>query len=98
MHPTETQNLFCPDDVKGHPYSVEVEMLLGGIARAMFEDGTMQFMDQDTEPSTAFSPRLDPEALEAFCREHIDKYREHHDLHRQSIADYATPAIDQFWS
>jgi len=79
MHPTETQNLFCPDAVKGHPYSVEVELLLGGIARSMFKDGTMQFMDQDTGPSTAFSPRLE---LEAFCREHIDRYREHHDLYR----------------
>jgi len=98
MQQSHSPNHFCPDDIKGHPYSVEVEILLGGIPRAMFDDGTMQFLDQGTDPVMAFSPRLDEDALEAFCEAHIEKYRAHHDQHRHLIADYETPGIEQFWS
>jgi hypothetical protein len=40
-------NHFRPDQAGEFPFTTEVEMLLGGIGRAMYPDGTLQFADQD---------------------------------------------------
>ena len=36
---------FRPDKAKESPFITEVEMLLGGIPRIIFRDGTLQFAD-----------------------------------------------------
>ncbi|MBX8557060.1 hypothetical protein K5D56_21585 [Pseudomonas cichorii] len=88
---------FRPDQASDFPFSTEVEFLLGGIGRAMHPDGTFQFADQDCEPVMMYSPRLDEQALEAFCEEHIERYRDHHQKHKAAILEYETPPIEQFW-
>ncbi|TCV51446.1 hypothetical protein [Pseudomonas sp. 460] len=91
-------NHFRPDQAGEFPFTTEVEMLLGGIGRAMYPDGTLQFADQDCTPVAVYSPRLDEQALEAFCQQHIERYRVHHQQHKAAIQEYETPAIEPFWA
>lgn len=39
------ENYFRPDLAGKFPFTTEVEILLGGIGRAMYPDGTLQFAD-----------------------------------------------------
>ncbi len=86
-------NHFRPDQAGEFPFTTEVEMLLGGIGRAMYPDGTLQFADQDCTPVAVYSP-----ALEAFCQQHIERYRAHNQQHKAAIQEYETPAIEPFWA
>lgn len=90
-------NHFRPDQAGEFPFTTEVEILLGGIGRAIYPDGTLQFADQDCTPVAVYSPRLDEQALETFCEQHIERYRAHHEMHKESIQEYETPAIEPFW-
>ncbi|AVX93251.1 hypothetical protein [Pseudomonas psychrophila] len=90
-------NHFRPDQAGNIPFTTEVELLLGGISRAMHPDGTLQFADQDCEPVAVYSPRLDEQALEAFCKQHIERYRLHHEKHEELIRECETPLIEPFW-
>jgi len=89
---------FMPGKSKETPAITEVELLLGGIPQVMFPDGTQQFADQDVEPMVVYSPRLSEIELEAFCRENIDRYKQHYMTHKQAIdSGDNTPAIESFW-
>ena len=90
-------NYFRPDHAGEIPFTTEVELLLGGISRAMHPDGTLQFADQDCEPVALYSPRLDERALEDFCKQNIELYRAHHQKHRKAIQEGETPLIESFW-
>ena len=91
------ENYFRPDKAGEIPFTTEVEILLGGIGRAMDPDGTLQFADQDCNPVVMYSPRLGEQALEAFCKQHIERYRAHHLIHKEAIQEDETPAIESFW-
>jgi hypothetical protein len=91
------ENYFRPDKAGEIPFTTEVELMLGGIGRAMYPDGTLQFVDQACTPVAVYSPRLEEQALEAFCEQNIEQYRAHHQKHKAEIQEDVTPAIDPFW-
>ncbi|PBP37507.1 hypothetical protein [Pseudomonas syringae] len=88
---------FDPDASKNAPYTTAVEILLGGVGRLMFPDGTEQFVDDDAEPALIYSPRLQPDALERFCEEHMDRYERFHKEHEAQLAGFERIAMDAFW-
>lgn len=88
---------FRPDKSKETPFIAEVEMLLGGIPQLIFSDGTYQFADQNSRPVIVYSPRLPELELEAFCRENIERYKQHYEQHKQAIDELQAPAIVPFW-
>lgn len=88
---------FRPDQSGTFAFTAEVEMLLGGIGRAMFADGTLQFADQDCTPVAVYSPRIEEQALEDFCQRNSEWYRAHHQQPKTAIPEYETPAIEPFW-
>lgn len=90
-------NHFSPDKAGKFPFTTEVEILLGGIGRAMYADGTLQFADQVCTPVAVYSPRLDAQALETFCEQNIERYRAHNKTHKAAIQEDETPAIEPFW-
>lgn len=96
-YPADAVTHFRPDLAKKFPATTQVEMLLGGIGRAVFPDGTEQFMDQYVEPAVIYSPRLAPQALEAFCLANLAAYEAHYTKHEEAIEQYLTPAIEHFW-
>ncbi|KAA8698865.1 hypothetical protein [Pseudomonas cannabina] len=89
--------VFDPDGCKNAPYTTAVEILLGGVGRLMFPDGTEQFVDDDAEPALIYSPRLQPEALERFCAEHMERYERFHEEHEAQLAGFERVAMDAFW-
>ena len=88
---------FDPTGADEAPYTTEVEILLGGVCRVVFPDGTEQFMDDDDEPVHIYSPRLLPEALERFCEENIKHYMDFHDKHERQILRCERISMEQFW-
>lgn len=66
--------VFDPFGSETAPFTTDVEMLLGGVPIVMYADGTEQFLDDSEEPVHAYSPCLEADALEAFCKENIEKY------------------------
>lgn len=88
---------FDPHSAKNFPSLTDVEIYLGGVGRLCFPDGTEQFAENDTYPDIVYSPRLMPEALEAFCKQNIALYEAHFNLHRRAIAQDDAPAITRFW-
>ena len=86
-----------PNKTKETPFITEVEILLGGIPQVMFPDGTEQFADQDSTPMIVYSPRLPEMDLEAFCRENIERYKQHYEQNQEAIDNYETPPIVPFW-
>ncbi|KPW67084.1 hypothetical protein ALO82_200191 [Pseudomonas syringae pv. broussonetiae] len=63
----------------------------------MFPDGTEQFVDDDAEPALIYSPRHQPDALEQFCEEHMDRYERFHEEHEAQLAGFERIAMDAFW-
>ena len=88
---------FLPDSTKESPFITEVELLLGGIPRMMFPDGTYQFADQDCTPVALYSPRLTEVQLEAFCRVNIARYQQHYQQNKQAIDNDDRHEIVPFW-
>lgn len=88
---------FDPSVGKVYPSILEVEILLGGVGRLVFPDGTEQFAENDTYPEVVYSPRLALEALAAFCEHNISHYRAHNERYRVEIDDGDAPEILRFW-
>lgn len=93
----ETAINFNPAGTRQCPCTSMVEVLLGGIGRLMFDDGTHQFAENETFPEIVYSPRLAPAALEEFCRQNLAAYEAHHAKHKDAINDGDAPAIVRFW-
>ncbi|MEQ4258906.1 hypothetical protein [Pseudomonas syringae] len=89
--------VFDPNGSKNAPHITAVEILLGGVGRLMYPDGTEQFVDDDGEPALIYSPRLQPEALERFCEEHMERYERFHEEHEAQLAGFERIAMDAFW-
>lgn len=89
---------FNPAGAEQAPFTTEVEILLGGVARLMFPDGTEQFVDDDEEPVHVYSPRLLPEALERFCEAHIERYQEFHTKHERQLIRCERVSMEKFWA
>lgn len=89
---------FEPDRARLFPAITEVEMLLGGIPRAIFPDGTLQFMDQDQCPVAVYSPRLVEDSLEEFCRNNMEHYLAYYAKYEKLIEAFEpAPPIEPFW-
>ncbi|MBL1904903.1 hypothetical protein ELE61_30345, partial [Klebsiella pneumoniae] len=67
------------------PFITEVEMLIGGVPRLMYPDGTEQFADDESETVLIYSPRLTEQELEAFCESNIEHYRTFHEKNLKHI-------------
>jgi hypothetical protein len=93
----ETAIDFNPAAGRLYPCTARVEVLLGGVGRLMFDDGTHQFAENETYPDIVYSPRLAPADLEAFCEQNMVAYENHHVDHRHAINDGDAPAITRFW-
>lgn len=89
---------FNPAGADQAPFTTEVEILLGGMARLMFPDCTEQFVDDDDEPVHIYSPRLSPEALERFCKAHIERYQEFHRKHERQLIRCERVPMEKFWA
>lgn len=90
--------VFDPDGFKKHSYIAEVEVLLGGIGRLCFPDGTFQFAENETYPDIVYSPRLTEDELEIFCEENLNHYIAYYEMHREKIDAYKeAPPIAKFW-
>jgi hypothetical protein len=88
---------FDPEGSKTYPFTTAVEILLGGVARAIYPDGTQQFMDQDEQPFLVFSPRLSPTELEQFCEAHLHDYQNFYNQYSQALDRYERVPMDSFW-
>lgn len=88
---------FDPNASKTAPNTTAVEILLGGVGRLMFPDGTEQFVDDDAEPALIYSPRLKPGELERFCEQHLDHYERFHQAHEEQLMNDERVAMEAFW-
>lgn len=88
---------FDPNASKSAPNTTAVEILLGGVGRLMFPDGTEQFVDDDAEPALIYSPRLKPGDLERFCEQHLDHYERFHQAHEERLMNAERVAMQAFW-
>lgn len=79
------------------PFITEVEMLTGGIPRLMYQDGTQQFVDDETDTVLVYSPRLKESELEAFCEKNIEHYRAFHETNVREIVWGNRVPMDPFW-
>lgn len=79
------------------PFITEVEMLIGGVPRLMYPDGTEQFADDETETVLIYSPRLPEPELEAFCKLNIEHYRTFHEVNFKQLLRGDRVSITQFW-
>ena len=67
------------------PFITEVEMLIGGVPRIMYPDGTEQFADDETDTLLIYSPRLTEIEFEAFWELNIEDYRAFHDANVKQL-------------
>lgn len=88
---------FDPNASKNAPYTTAVEILLGGMGRLMFPDGTEQFVDDDAEPALIYSPRLLPDDLERFCEQNLDRYERFHQEHEEQLMNFERVEMEAFW-
>ena len=88
---------FCPDEAAQYPHMTEVEILLGGVARVIYPDGTEQFQDDDKEPWNVYSPRLQREELERFCEKHLAHYQVFNREHEQQLIRCERVPMTPFW-
>jgi len=95
--PLDTPIYFDPDASETAPNTTAVEILLGGVGRLMFPDGTQQFVDNDEEPVLIYSPRLTPDELEQFCEQHLERYERFHQEHEEQLMDFERVAMEAFW-
>ncbi|EQC0103621.1 hypothetical protein NGI08_23460 [Klebsiella michiganensis] len=87
-------NLASKDET---PFITEVEMLLGGVPRLMYQDGTEQFADDETETILIYSPRLTEPELEVFCESNIQRYRDFHEVNLKQLAWGDRVPLTPFW-
>lgn len=79
------------------PFITKVEVLIGGVPRLLYPDGTQQFVDDEEEPVHVFSPRLKEDALETFCKENIERYREFHQANMVALLECDRVGMEKFW-
>lgn len=89
--------VFDPEGSVNFPNKTEVEILLGGVPVAIFDDGTEQFMDDYEDPIYEYSPRLTPDELERFCEENMDKYVAFHHKHERQLLRCERIPMEKFW-
>lgn len=90
--------IFDPDGGNNYPNTAKVEMLLGGVGRLMFPDDTLQFAENDSYPETVYSPRLNENELEMFCKENMERYQAYYEQHKEALIEFQpAPPIDRFW-
>lgn len=89
--------IFEPAGAQVSPYTTEVEILLGGVARLVCPNGTEQFVDDHNEPVHIYSPRLHTEALERFCETNIERYQDFNDKHDRQLIRRKRVPMEQFW-
>lgn len=93
-----TTIIFDPDGAERHPNIAAVEGLLGGVGRLIFEDGTVQFAENETYPEIVYSPRLTEDELESFCKDNIGHYEQYFESNFDEIdAGNDLPPIERFW-
>jgi hypothetical protein len=68
-----------------------------GSELAEFDDGTALITDLEAGHSLVYSPRLPLAELEAFCAEHIERYRAFYDANEVAIESHQTVAIEPWW-
>ncbi len=89
---------FDPEGSKKYPYTTCVEDLLGGIGQVIHPDGDCQFAEYDKDTLVVYSPKLPEPELELFCKEHIERYKQHYKTHQALIDNYEqAPSIEVFW-
>lgn len=88
---------FDPNASETAPHTTAVEILLGGVGRLMFPDGTEQFVDDDNEPALIYSPRLKPDELERFCERNLNRYERFHQEHEEKLMRSERVAMEVFW-
>lgn len=89
---------FDPESSEKYPNIAAVENLLGGVGRIVFEDGTVQFAENETYPEVVFSPRLSEDEMEKFCLKHIAQYEAYFDVNFEAIDPGGElPPIERFW-
>jgi hypothetical protein len=91
--------IFDPDGAQNYPATAAVEVLLGGVGRVVFPDGSEQFFDEGDEEGEGFvySPRLQPDALELFCRENMERYDAFNKKHAAAINRFEQVPMPHFW-
>ncbi|ENN6469954.1 hypothetical protein AB9X29_003755 [Vibrio vulnificus] len=62
-----------------------------------FGDGTMQICDFEGGSTFVYSPRLLIGELNAFCKEHIEKYASFFDKHERQIESGEQIEMPRFW-
>lgn len=91
-------DIFDPEGSSKYPYTAAVEEYLGGVGRLVFPDGTVQFAEAETYPEIVYSPRMTEDELEAFCKEHFDKYETYFETHEYTLErGEIPPPIERFW-
>ncbi|EOD9974406.1 hypothetical protein ACJ8QK_005309 [Klebsiella pneumoniae] len=80
------------------PFITEVEMLIGGVPRIMYPDGTEQFADDETDTLLIYSPRLTELELEAFCEANIEHYRTFHEANLKQLLRGDRVPLTPFWA
>jgi hypothetical protein len=95
----EPITIFDPDGWKNFPFTTQVEVLLGGVGRAVYPDDTEQFLDQgmNGEVELTYSPRLAPDELEEFCRKNIAHYEAFNAAHAHELDECKRVPMVQFW-
>lgn len=76
---------------------IMMAMELVGSELAEFDDGTALITDMEAGHSLVYSPRLSLAELEAFCAEHIGRYRAFYDANEDAIGSHQTVAIEPWW-
>lgn len=91
--------VFDPDGSDRFPFTTKVEYLLGGVGRTTYQDGSLQFVDDDDGDSDAlvYSPRLYPDQLEAFCEFNLSHYADFNAQHGQQLDNAERVAMSPFW-
>lgn len=88
---------FNPDGASTFPHIAAVEILLGGVGRSMFPDGTEQFLEVVGETVHVYSPRLVPAELERFCQTNLERYQAFHEENEEAIQNYECVPMAPFW-
>lgn len=63
-----------------------------------FGDGTAIIAELDGSSDLVYSPRLPKAELEAFCQEHLERYKAFNDQHSEAIEDGDTVRMEPWWA
>lgn len=82
--------------IKGQDF-IHMAMDFVGSPAHDFGDGTMQICDLEDGNTNIYSPRLPIAKLNAFCKEHIDKYEEFFEKHEHDLDRGISIKMARFW-